>query len=81
VSKVVAHVPADLVTATVKEADSNLQGVILTDLVEGEVPDLAGDMERHPHNIVNVRFGDGSGRYTQTFSFPRDKVTLVLKTV
>lgn len=80
-SKVIALVPADLVTSAVKAKDSSLLGVILTDLVEGEVPHLARDMESHPHNLVHVRFGDGSGRYTETLPFPKEKITLILRTV
>jgi hypothetical protein len=82
-SRVVALVPADLVNAAVKQKDPNLPGGILTDLVEGEVPDLAGDVEQHPHNLIHVRFGDGSGsgRLTEPLPFPRDKITLILKTI
>ena len=79
-NKVIALVPADLVTSAVKEKDPSLLGAILTDLVEGEVPHLATDVERHPHNVIHVRFGDGSGRYTDTLPFPRDKITLILRT-
>ena len=77
---VIALVPADLVTLAMKEADSSLPGVILTDLVEGVVPALAENLEQHPHNTIHVRFGDGSGEFTEAFSFPKDKVTLILRT-